>query len=194
MTRFTFTRNADNQVLFQGTLECHQCAFIKLDGNRCKRRTCKALPYCYQHSSSVLGVKIGPSTIPGAGSGLYATKEFRGSNGDKKWIAPLNGEHLTKAQVDGRYTANATAPYTVENGNTSYDGALKRYIGHYSNSVFGANGYSKLSGTNASIGIHKQVPWLKAEIGKTIKPGREILTYYGNQFKLENHLYRARTH
>lgn len=194
MVQFTFTRNADNQVLFKGALECKQCAYTKADGARCKRRTCKALPYCYQHSSSALGVKIAQSGIPGAGSGLYATKEFRGSNADKKWIAPLDGQHLTHQQVDQRYTAHATAPYTVEYGGMNYDGALKRYIGHYSNSMFSANNYSKLSGTNAVIGLHNHVPWLKAQIGKTIKPGREIFTYYGNQFKLENHLFKSRTY
>ena len=191
--RFSFTDKTDNHVLFQGTLECQQCEFMKPDGTQCKRRTCKALPYCYQHTEKALGVKIADSLIPHAGKGLFATKEFRGSINQKKWIAPVDGEHLTRPQIDARYTPLATAPYTVENGAINYDGALKRYVGHYSNSLFGAANRSKLTGTNAVIGLHNQVPWLKAQVGKTIQPGREILTYYGNKYKLENHLFSSRT-
>ena len=74
--RYTYTDTATDQTLFSGDLTCRQCTFVKGDGHRCQRRTCKTLPYCWQHTSSQLGVKVGPSTIPGAGSGLFATKKF----------------------------------------------------------------------------------------------------------------------
>lgn len=191
--RFTFTDNHTGQQLFGGKLECHQCAFIKPGGQRCKRKTCKTLPYCYQHTESQLGVKVAPSGIPGAGSGLYAKKVFKGNNGDLKWIAPLGGQQLTDAQVDARYGAHATAPYTVGANHTNYDGALKRYVGHYANSRFSANRRSVMAGTNAVIGFHQGMPWLKAQIGKTVQPNKEVLAYYGNQFRLENHLYNSKT-
>ena len=192
--RFTFTDNATGEKKFEGALECMQCDFKKSDGVQCKRRTCKMLPYCWQHAQTMLGVKVAPSTIPGAGSGLFATKEFKGSNANMKWIAPLGGQQLTDAQTDARYGAHATAPYTVGGPNgQNFDGALKRYVGHFANSRFGQNNKSVQKGTNAVIGMHNNMPWLKAQIGKTIKPNQEVLAWYGNQFRLENHLYTART-
>ena len=191
--RFTFTENATGNKIFEGALECHQCSFVKNGNQRCKRNTCKMLPFCWQHAQIVLGVKVAPSTIPGAGNGLFATREFKGNNANLKWIAPLGGQVLTGAQVDARYGANTTAPYTVEANGHNYDGALKRYIGHYSNSRFGHNNKSVQAGTNAVIGWHQGIPWLKAQIGKNIKPNKEVLTWYGNQFKLEHNLYTAKT-
>lgn len=57
------------------------------------------------------------------------------------------------------------------------------------NSKFSGNKHSIMSGTNAVIGM----PWLKAQIGRTVQPNKEVLAYYGNQFKLENNLYSAKT-
>lgn len=187
--RFTFTDTATDQTLFSGDLTCRQCTFVKGDGHRCQRRTCKTLPYCWQHTTTQLGVKVGPSTIPGAGSGLFATKKF---DSKSKWIAPLNGQKVSQATTDARYGPHNTAPYTVELKGQLYDGALKRYVGHYANSLFKASGYSKLTGTNAVIGNHNDVPWLKLQTMKKIAPGREILAYYGNLYKLEPQ-YRSKT-
>ena len=139
--RYTYTDTATDQTLFSGDLTCRQCTFVKGDGHRCQRRTCKTLPYCWQHTSSQLGVKVGPSTIPGAGSGLFATKKF---DSKSKWIAPLNGQKVSH------------------------------------------------TGTNAVIGNHNDMPWLKLQTMKKIAPGREILAYYGNLYKLEPQ-YRSKT-
>jgi len=152
------------------------------------------LPYCFQHTTIELGVKVAPSGIPGAGSGLYATKTFKGTNANMKWIAPLGGQSLTDAQVDARYGHNTTAPYTVKAHGQNFDGALRRYVGHFANSRFSANKNSIQAGTNAWIGFHAGMPWVQAAVGKTIKPNKEILAHYGNGFKLQNHLFTARTY
>ena len=185
--RFTFGEKG-GEKLFQGNLECKQCVAHKADGTRCKRKTCKMLPYCYQHTQSELGVKVGASTIQGAGQGLFATKTFKGSDANKKWIAPLSGQRISGAEVDRRY-ADATAPYTVSEKKKNWDGALKRYVGHYANSKFGKHKKSVLKGTNAEIALHHDVPWLKAQMGKIIKPYKEILAYYGRQYRLEKDYY-----
>ena len=116
-------------------------------------------------------MKVGPSTIPGAGSGLFATKKF---DAKSKWIAPLNGQKVSQAKTDARYGPHNTAPYTVELKGQLYDGALKRYVGHYANSLFKASELTKL------------------QTMKKIAPGREILAYYGNLYKLEPQ-YRSKT-
>jgi hypothetical protein len=59
------------------TLDCKQCIFIKGNGQRCKRRTCVRKDYCWQHLRSQKGVDVRPSTLPGAGLGLFAYKTFR---------------------------------------------------------------------------------------------------------------------
>ncbi len=51
---------------------------------------------------------------------------------------------------------------------------------------------SKLTGTNAVIGNHNDVPWLQLQTMKKIAPGRELLAYYGNMYKLEPQ-YRSKT-
>ena len=57
-------------------LECCRCEGETKTGGRCRRRTKKQLPYCYEHARTMLHVDIRPSTIPGAGKGLFALKQL----------------------------------------------------------------------------------------------------------------------
>jgi len=75
-----------------------------------------------------------------------------------------------------------------------YDGALRRFIGHYSNSVFGKKGFPLQSKTNAVIGArNNQNPWLKVKQMKRIKAGNEILTDYGGEYMLDVNEYGSKT-
>ena len=184
---FSFIRNEDDETLFKGKLECQRCSYTR-DGQQCRRNTCKYLPMCWQHAGITYGVRVARSTIVGAGYGLFALRDFKAG----EWIAPLLGEIIDEDELDERY-GDATAPYVVSYGGERYDGALQRYIGHYSNSVFGKRGLPLLSKTNAVIGAHHQQPWLKVQMMKRIKAGKEILTDYGDEYVLDVEEYSSKT-
>lgn len=184
---FTFKKAPTGQTIFEGDLECRRCAYVKTNSEQCKRRSCKQLPYCFQHVKTVYGVEIKESTIPGAGLGLIAAKDFK--KGD--FIAPVLGERLTAQQLNHRYSTapGATMPYTIRVGEQDYDGALMRYSGQYANSLFNNRTHrSKLTGTNA-VFSRKRVenewqPWIRST--KAIKKGQEVLAYYGNEYMLQD--------
>ena len=57
-------------------VQCTRCTAVTKRGTQCTRRTCKYAHMCWQHTISTRGVKIAPSTIPDAGDGLFATRDF----------------------------------------------------------------------------------------------------------------------
>ena len=70
------SRLAFNTDTFRCRLDCDQCTHIKDNGQQCRNRVCFGIPVCWVHSIQVHGVTIRPSTIPGAGKGLFAVGEF----------------------------------------------------------------------------------------------------------------------
>jgi transposase InsO family protein len=52
-----------------------RCTAQTKDGGHCRVRTAKG-QYCYSHRRCLLGLRIGRSSIPGAGLGVIATKEL----------------------------------------------------------------------------------------------------------------------
>ena len=50
-----------------------RCTAQTKDGGHCRARTAKG-QYCFHHRRSVLGLRLGKSSIPGAGFGLFATR------------------------------------------------------------------------------------------------------------------------
>ena len=59
---------------------------------------CGNSAYCMTHSVSLLGLLV-PSPIPGAGLGLFATREFPSCSHLTSYL----GEVLSKAELDARY-------------------------------------------------------------------------------------------
>ena len=108
----------DNETLFKGQLECQRCSYTR-EGYQCKHNTCKYLPMCWQHAAITYGVKVAPSTIAGAGNGLFALRDFKAG----EWIAPLLGEIITAAEGDRRY-GEATAPYVVTHSGLATENKL----------------------------------------------------------------------
>ena len=89
------------------------------------------LPYCWQHTRKVFGVRVGDSIhIPG--TGLFADRDFE----EYEMIVPYGGETLSQKEQIKRYgpPGDATlAPYLLH----STDAACKRYIGSATNGSFG---------------------------------------------------------
>ena len=116
---------------FTCPLRCERCMASKSNGEQCRREVCIWLPFCWQHTRQLLGIKIAPSqALPGS-LGMFAINGF--SKGDL--VAPYGGEVLTQAQVNKRYgdNENALGPYLLY----SVDSACVRYVGSASNGAFG---------------------------------------------------------
>jgi len=118
-----------------------------------------------------LHVDIRPSTIPGAGLGLFALKEF--NNGDL--VVPYKGEILTKEQMDERY-GDGLAPYALQiNKNTYVDSACERGTGSFINTNPKKNNarFSVYSGRSGSP------PAASVRAIRKIPAGAEIFVDYG---------------
>ena len=159
-------------------LDVKQCtALNKTTRERCGRMTAKQLPYCTQHSHLQLGVEIKKSTIPNAGFGLFALKDFK----RKEEIVSYPGRKINAYQVKQMYgnERNDLAPYTVKTSRNSFvDSACARGIGSFSNNKPHQNNSELVSRTADKV-------TLKAT--KKIKKKSEIFTAYGpTYFKRPN--------
>lgn len=171
-----------------------RCQHETRKGTRCKNRVSFGYPLCSVHNKLKYGVQIKPSTIPGAGKGLFATRTVpKGS-----WLCPYVGEQTTMSCIHKRYPGTMTAPYTMQlPGGIAVDSALVRGIGSLANGKFNADK------TVSSLGRHNCVarvrpvgdgipgPWLKTT--KTIKGGREIFLWYGEKYALQHNHSTSRT-
>lgn len=174
-----FTFEIDNEIVYRAKLESLQCTEHTKAGHRCKRRTVIGSPYCSSHLTSIHYLKIKPSTIPGAGKGLFAWNP-RDSNSNEvlfsrdELICRYQGELISKTELIERYE-DKTPPYVVGvSANSFEDGAIRRGIGSLANTLPGHN--------NATISIYRGHASLKAT--KAIRHGDEILLSYGRQYKL----------
>ena len=162
---------AAHDTEFTCKLECCRCEATTKTGGRCRRRTKKQLPYCYEHARSILHVDIRPSTIDGAGLGLFALEQF--NPGDL--IAPYKGEILNRKQMDDRY-GEGLAPYALEiNKNTYIDSACSRGTASFINTKKGHN--------NARFSVYSgragHPPSASVKATKRILPNQEIFVDYG---------------
>lgn len=188
---FNFT-NPNTNTSWSCPIRCSRCSFVRANGVRCRNRVCFGSPQCWIHNSARYGVKAAPSTIQGAGKGLFATRNFAIHD----WICPMVGENLTAACVNTRYPGDLTAPYVDqdvdENGVVhNVDCACTRGIGSFANALFTANGNVRARSRHNAISSYRTagdgVPgiWLKAD--KAIQQGAEIFLWYGNGgYQLEN--------
>jgi hypothetical protein len=178
---------------FRCKLQCGQCTHIKPDGARCRNRVCFGTPVCWIHSIKKYGLRVKPSTVPDAGKGLFATKEFQ----EDDWIVPYVGELITENCLVRRYQER-TAAYATANGRrTAVDSACQRGIASMANGIFNANGaVGPLRDHNVVIQnkVFGEAPhglWLRATEGIPI--GRELFVYYGDGFTLSDDNVTRRT-
>ncbi|GIV54416.1 MAG: hypothetical protein KatS3mg039_0934 [Candidatus Kapaibacterium sp.] len=87
-----------------------QCAFIHPNGERCRRLTTITHPYCAQHTRVVHGVEVRPSTIPGAGLGLFAVRYLPKG----VFLFNYDGDRLSVADYNARYADMGFGPYAIE--------------------------------------------------------------------------------
>lgn len=132
---YHFQDRGGSNATFECNLFCMQCEATTLLGKQCANRTCKFLPYCTQHTKSILGVAVQKSSIEEAGDGLFAVRNFEA--GDV--ISVYYGERMTEKAFNSRYGGKA-GPYGLESsapGRMVMDAACFRSPGAYANDKSG---------------------------------------------------------
>lgn len=157
-------------------------------GLQCKRKVVIGLPFCFQHTQSILHLKVKTSTIPNAGLGLFAYDNTKGVNDvvflRNTDICPYYGNIIDKVELDRRY-GNYTAPYAIEiSKNRIEDGAAKRGIGSLIN-------HKPTAQTNCRFINNRR--FITISSTKNIKNGQELFINYGRAYRFE-HNYSTNTH
>jgi hypothetical protein len=173
-----------DNVVFQCNLECQRCIGLNKSGQRCKRKVCIGLPYCFTHLTQCLHLKIKQSNlVNNAGKGLFAWDTNK--NQDEvvfkrgNLICEYGGEFITREELDERY-GEKTAPYGIEiNRNLCQDGACKRGIGVIANTA------NTKRENNAEFYLSTRPQrMIKLRATRPIKNHEEILVDYGNEYDL----------
>ena len=152
-------------------LQSRQCIAMTKKGERCKRRTRRQIPYCADHTRIILHVEIRPSTIPGAGFGLFALQDFEA--GER--ILAYEGQLIDKDELLSRY-GDETAPYAFKISENKYvDGACARGTASFINTNPGRNN----AALRAFHGSKTLPPGAFVKATKKIKAGKEIFVSYG---------------
>ena len=150
-------------------LETRRCAHP----GGCKRAVTLGLPLCWQHTRLALGLRVAESTIPNAGKGLFALRDFA----KDEWICDYGGELMSMAALHARYPGDAVAPYGEQiSTNRGTDAACVRGLGSM------ANGVARKRDANAKTQtrVPGRTPWLRAL--RRIRAGEEILNHYGPEY------------
>lgn len=186
------TKNYD-YTINMGERACNRCEGTTRAGARCRNQTCKYGPYCWQHSVANPqgqteyrgnairnGLRVGPSTIPGAGLGLFATRTYeRCTRQGGCPIAEFGGEVRTTAE----FAANQSDYGLVLSGDRVLDGRRTNSgLARYANDKRpGDPGYpnvktmirEKRDGNGATINLRP---------GRRIEAGEEIFVPYGDSY------------
>ncbi len=170
--------NPNNTVKFNCNLQCQQCEAFTKAGNRCKKRVCIGVPYCYTHLLYNKNLKIKKSNIPNAGNGLFALNPKLENNAiifkKGQIIANYEGEKLNQNNIDQRY-GRYTAPYAIRwKKDNIIDAACKRGIASLANNNRG-------NINNAELISNRNGAALKAK--NNIKNNEEIYASYGSSYR-----------
>ena len=170
-------KNLRTGLDFQCQLECNRCTATTSKGTRCKNRVCIGVPTCHAHRKDA-GLKVKRSTIPNAGKGLFATKQFKKG----KPIGAYAGENISVAENNRRYGADDldNAPYSLSARNMPgriLDSACSRSL------MSLANSKRERKRNNAKFSQHmKGDGTINVISTKRIKDGDEIFIDYGKGY------------
>lgn len=162
---------------------CNRCIHVTPRG-RCLRKTCNGGPRCWQHTRLMLGLKVGPSGVAGAGKGLRATRSFR--RGD--FVSPYYADVKTDDQLDEIYGEgdDALAPYALKVNSAARNGEPLVYdarrtdagYARYANDCRPENRRSRqCRGNNAAFEPNGYLRALR-----DIRPGEEVFASYGASY------------
>lgn len=172
---------------FSCTLKRGRCQHRTKRGRPCRRTQYMGFDACHQHIESKQAMRVAPSTIQGAGKGVFAVlvgdKRADERADDKRTIVfkknqrimEYKGERVNSKELDVRY-GDSTAPYALllnHKRGAVIDAACKRGIAAFVNHRVNAN---------ARFYVHKGVGYAKAI--KDIYNGDEIFMNYGRDYIL----------
>lgn len=150
-------------------------------GRRCKLKTCKYWPMCWIHTRKTLGILVKPSTIPGAGFGVFAQKPFR-----KNQIIAEYGPNIARLRLTKDQCRASPSHYlaALSGGRCVDSQSLKSYPTRYINDCPASSkrrGHCR--GTNAKFTIVARRAGRPERINvkatKNIRKGQEIFVSYG---------------
>lgn len=156
-----------------------QCRAKKKDGGRCTRRTGKYGPFCWQHTQKHVGVEVKRSTIPNAGNGLFAKREFK--RGELVRHQPHEGvakkgtssKFLSKRQIERKYPGEMLAPYGIQLSSNRFRDDCRTNAGV----VRYANDKRRAASNNAVLTSTGNI-----RLKKGVKKGEEIFVSYGRGY------------
>jgi hypothetical protein len=186
-------------VDYECELEQRQCIAENANGLQCARLTHR-LPYCTHHQKQINKVVVRPSTVTGAGMGLFACDETKTQSavifrkGD--FIAEYGGEEISDSELHQRYSRLA-APYAWgprANG-MHVDGSCVRFTAAFANDARTRAGNNcviaefripvvMLPSLNQSrfVPYTSTVPIVGLIATKNISNNREIFCDYGGEY------------
>ena len=157
---------------------CDRCTAISAStGAQCKLRTCKVGPYCWIHTRSLAGLQVKPSGIPGAGLGLYTTRERKKT--DKK-VVLYTGIRKNKKQIKKMKNTD----YVMEAKKNSYIDASRTNSGpaRYINECLPEDEMKGRCGTNARFYTQPATNRVNLETLEPLDVGSEIFASYGEKY------------
>ena len=184
-TRF-WTKDKDSN--FSCKLRRLKCCAKSKSGGACKRTVVNGLLFCFQHTRSLLHLRIDVSGIVVNNNrmhGLFACDPSKGRNDivfrKNEEICPYFGEILTKNELNKRYPGDTTAPYALKMSSNRYlDSACFQSIGAKANKApKGKRNNARFSGS-----INK--PYARLVATTNIRNGQEIFASYGQSYRFTN--------
>lgn len=173
--------NGPLRKYFECDLQCQQCSAVsQSSGQRCRKRVCIGVPLCWQHLLSQHNLRIKQSTIAGAGKGVFVDTRT-GQNEivfrKQRKVTDYDGEIFDRAELERRYGAY-TAPYAMTlTTNRIEDAACRRGVGAMINHT------SNARKINVNLSHHRAQKGV-IMAAKNIRNGDELLTSYGNEYRL----------
>jgi hypothetical protein len=150
-------------MLMQRCVECHAPFDV-------------GAPYCNAHNRMLYGVVVGKSSIPNAGNGLFAERDFK----KREPVCPWQGEIQP---LDTVLTADEEE-YALSTKTHIVNPFKNKNLASIANTSASKDGTKSVrAGCNVEIARgHDGEPWLITT--KKIPKGAEILCFYGNEYRM----------
>ena len=159
---------------------CTRCKGETQKGTECKRRTCARKDYCWQHLKNYQKVTVKKSTIPNAGFGLYAERDYKKG----ETIAKYTGKQVSTN--DPKYK-DSQYKFQYSKSTSLVSNSTQDAVGRYANTCRKEQKRGKIcKGNNAGFKAHKRNGRLRVRIAasRPIKKGQEIFVAYGPGFRI----------